>query len=161
MTLVLFFRIFAEQLISMTTIIQNRKATYEYHILDKYLAGIKLIGTEVKSIKGANASISEAYCHIINGELYLMGMHVSEYKQIKHTNHTPVRDRKLLLNKKEINKLEKSLNEKGLTIIPLAIKLSDTGFIKIEIGVAKGKKSFDKRNSIKEKDLKRELSNNQ
>ncbi len=145
----------------MTTIIQNRKANFEYHVLDRYTAGIQLMGTEVKSIKEAKASISEAYCHIINGEVFLMGMHVSKYKQIMHTDHEPVRERKLLLNKKEIEKLQKALNEKGLTIIPLAIKLSDSGFIKIEIGVAKGKKSFDKRNSIKEKDLKRELGNNQ
>lgn len=145
----------------MKNIILNRKANFEYHILDKYVAGIQLMGTEVKSIKEAKASISEAFCHIVNGEIYLMGMHVAEYKQIKYTNHEPIRERKLLLNKKEIEKLEKSINEKGLTIIPLAIKLSDSGFIKIEIGVAKGKKSFDKRQSIKEKDLKRELSNNQ
>jgi SsrA-binding protein len=129
--------------------------------LDKYVAGIQLIGTEVKSIKASKASISEAFCHIINGEIFLIGMHVSQYKEIMHTNHQPVRDRKLLLKKKEIEKLEKSLTQKGLTIIPLAIKLSDSGFIKIELGVAKGKKSFDKRESIKEKDLKRELSNNQ
>jgi SsrA-binding protein len=129
--------------------------------LDKYVAGIQLIGTEVKSIKASKASISEAFCHIINGEIFLIGMHVSQYKEIMHTNHQPVRDRKLLLKKKEIEKLEKSLTQKGLTIIPLAIKLSDSGFIKIELGVAKGKKSFDKRESIKDKDLKRELSNNQ
>ena len=145
----------------MKNLIINRKANFEFYVLDRYTAGIQLMGTEVKSIKEAKASISEAYCHIINGEVFLMGMHVSKYKQIMHTDHEPVRERKLLLNKKEIEKLQKALNEKGLTIIPLAIKLSDSGFIKIEIGVAKGKKSFDKRNSIKEKDLKRELGNNQ
>jgi SsrA-binding protein len=87
-------------------------------------------------------------------------MHVSEYKNIKHTNHEPVRDRKLLLNKKEIDKLSKSIKEKGLTIIPLAIQLSETGYVKILIGLAKGKKTYDKRNSIKEKDIKRELEKN-
>lgn len=145
----------------MTTLIQNRKASYEYTILDTYLAGIQLMGTEVKAIRETKASISEAYCHIINGEIFIMQMHISEYKQIKHTNHEPVRDRKLLLNKSEINKLSKAIKEKGLTIIPLAVKLSEAGFIKVQLGLVKGKKSFDKRTAIKEKDVKRELSRNQ
>lgn len=145
----------------MTTLIQNRKASYEYTILDTYLAGIQLMGTEVKAIRETKASISEAYCHIINDEIFIIQMHISEYKQIKHTNHEPVRDRKLLLNKSEINKLSKAIKEKGLTIIPLAVKLSETGFIKVQLGLVKGKKSFDKRTAIKEKDVKRELSRNQ
>lgn len=144
----------------MNIIIENRKAAFEYFIIERMLAGIKLIGTEVKSIRQSKASISEAYCHIINGEIFIKGMHVSDYKEIKHTNHEPTRDRKLLLNKKEINKLSKAIKEKGLTIIPLAIKLSDSGFIKIEIGLAKGKKAPDKREAIKEKDIKRELEKN-
>jgi SsrA-binding protein len=142
------------------TLIENRKANFEFTILEKFLAGIKLMGTEVKSIKESKASISEAFCHIINSEIFIKGMHVSEYKNIKHTNHEPVRDRKLLLNKKEIDKLSKSIKEKGLTIIPLAIQLSETGYVKILIGLAKGKKTYDKRNSIKEKDIKRELEKN-
>lgn len=141
----------------MTTLIQNKKAVFEYTILEKYTAGIQLLGTEVKSIREMKASISEAYCHFSNNEIFIIGMHISEYKQIKHTNHEPLRDRKLLLNRKEINKLSKSIKEKGLTIVPLSVKLSEHGFIKIEIGLAKGKKSHDKRESIKEKDLKREL----
>ena len=144
----------------MKSILTNRKATYEYFILDKYLAGIVLTGTEVKSIRETKASISEAYCLITNGEIIIKNMHIAEYRQIRHTNHEPLRDRKLLLHKKEINKLAKTIKEKGLTIIPLALKLSDTGFIKIEIGVAKGKKIFDKRNSIKEKDIKKDLEKN-
>jgi SsrA-binding protein len=142
------------------TLIENRKANFEFIILEKFLAGIKLMGTEVKSIKESKASISEAFCHIINSEIFIKGMHVSEYKNIKHTNHEPVRDRKLLLNKKEIDKLSKSIKEKGLTIVPLAIQLSETGYVKILIGLAKGKKAYDKRNSIKEKDIKRELEKN-
>ena len=145
----------------MTTLIQNRKASYDYIILETYMAGIQLMGTEVKAIRETKASISEAYCHIINDEIFLMQMHISEYKQIKHTNHEPIRDRKLLLKKKEIQKLNKAIKEKGLTIIPLAIKLSETGFIKVHLGLAKGKKSYDKRASIKEKDIKRELDKNQ
>jgi SsrA-binding protein len=106
------------------------------------------------------ASISEAYCHIIDNEIFIIGMHISEYKQIKHTNHETLRNRKLLLNRKEINKLSKSIKEKGLTIIPLSILLSETGFIKIEIALVKGKKNHDKRESIKERDVKREMEKN-
>lgn len=145
----------------MTTLIQNRKAGFNYTILETYLAGIQLMGTEVKALRESKASISEAYCHITNGEVFILGMHISEYKEIKHTNHEPLRERKLLLNKKEIQKLTKSLNEKGLTIIPLAVKLSESGFIKIQLGVAKGKKFFNKKDSIKEKDIERELNRNQ
>jgi SsrA-binding protein len=141
----------------MTTLIQNKKASFEYNILEKYTAGIQLLGTEVKSIKETKASISEAYCHFIENEIFIIGMHVSEYKQIKHTNHEPLRPRKLLLNRKEINKLSKSIKEKGLTIVPLSVKLSDSGFIKLEIALVKGKKLHDKRNSIKERDLKKEF----
>jgi SsrA-binding protein len=141
----------------MKTLINNKKAYFEYSITDKYVAGIQLIGTEVKSIKESKASITEAYCHIVNGEIFIKGMHISEYKQIKYTNHEPLRSRKLLLNKKEITKLAKAIKEKGLTIIPLGVMLSDTGFIKVEIGLAKGKNTVNKKESIKEKDLKREF----
>jgi SsrA-binding protein len=141
----------------MKSIITNKKAYFEYQILDKYVAGIQLIGTEVKSIKESQVSINEAYCSILNNELFILGMHISDYKKIMHTNHQPVRDRKLLLNRREINKLVKSIKEKGLTIVPLSIFLSDTGMIKVEIGLAKGKKVYDKRESIKAKDLKRDL----
>ena len=144
----------------MVIIIENKKASFEYLILERFSAGIQLIGTEVKSIRQSKASISEAYCHISNGEIFIKGMHVSDYKEIKNTNHIPLRDRKLLLQKREISKLQKATKEKGLTIVPLAIKLSESGYIKIEIGLAKGKKSHDKRDSIKEKDIKRELSRN-
>lgn len=144
----------------MKLVIENRKANFEYIILDKILAGVELMGTEVKSLRESKASISEAYCHIINNEIFIKGMHISDYKEIKHTNHDTTRDRKLLLHKREIGKLSKSIKEKGLTIIPLSVRLSDTGFFKIEIALAKGKKTHDKRESIKEKDIKRELEKN-
>ena len=142
----------------MKILINNKRANFEYYILETLLAGIQLTGTEVKSIRDKKASLSEAYCHIHNGEIFVKNMHISEYRQIKHTNHDPLRDRKLLLKKQEINKLEKSVKEKGLTIIPLSIKLSDVGFIKLEIGLVKGKKVYDKRETIKERDAKRELN---
>lgn len=141
----------------MVLIIENRKANFEYIILDKFLAGIQLVGTEVKSLRESKASISEAYCILHNNEVYIKNMHISDYREIKNTNHENTRDRKLLLQKREINKLSKSLSEKGLTLIPLSVKLSDSGFFKLEIALAKGKKSYDKRESIKEKDIKREL----
>ncbi len=144
----------------MKTIIHNRKANYEYSILDTLLAGIQLSGTEVKSLRDLKASIAEAFCQITNGEIFIKNMHIAEYRLIKHTNHEPLRERKLLLNKKEIEKLSKATKEKGLTIIPLAVKLSDSGFIKVEIGLVKGKKTFDKKDTLKEKDLKRELDRN-
>ena len=142
----------------MKILINNKRANFEYYILETLLAGIQLTGTEVKSIRDKKASLSEAYCHIHNGEIFVKNMHISEYRQIKHTNHDPLGDRKLLLKKQEINKLEKSVKEKGLTIIPLSIKLSDVGFIKLEIGLVKGKKVYDKRETIKERDAKRELN---
>jgi len=144
----------------MNIITQNKKAYFEYSILDKYTAGIQLMGTEVKSIKEQKVSISEAFCSIVDGEIFILGMYISDYKKIKHTNHAPLRNRKLLLNRKEIDKLSKATKEKGLTIIPLSVFISDTGLIKIDIGLAKGKKTYDKRESIKEKDQKRELDRN-
>lgn len=142
-------------------IIKNRKAYYEYSILEKVVAGIQLKGSEVKSVKMNNVNISEAYCFIQNNEIFIKNMHISEHKQGGvHNNHEPFRDRKLLLKKKEIFFLSEKVKQKGLTIIPLEVILSKTGFIKIEIGLAKGKNLYDKRVSIKEKDLKRDLERN-
>lgn len=142
-------------------IVKNKKAYFEYSILEKYIAGIKLQGSEVKSIKDSKVSISEAYCFITDGEIFIKGMHVTEHKEGgKHNNHVPTRDRKLLLKKKEIIKLEEKMSQKGLTIVPLEIILSPTGFIKLEIGLARGKNLYDKRTSLKDKDLKRELEGN-
>lgn len=145
----------------MKKICINKRAYFEYQILDKYTAGIKLQGSEVKSIRGGKVSIVEAYCFIADDEIFIKGMHVTEHKEGgKHNNHIPLRDRKLLMKKKEIIKLRENISQKGLTIVPLEIILTNTGFIKLEIGLAKGKNLYDKRNSLKEKDLKRELERN-
>jgi len=142
----------------MKTITKNRKAYFEYNILEKNTAGIQLQGSEVKSIRAGKVSISEAYCYILDGEIFIKGMHISEYTEGgKHYNHQPIIDKKLLMKKKEIVKLDKSLGEKGLTIVPLELIITDTGLIKLEIGLAKGKNLYDKRFSIKEKDIKRDM----
>lgn len=154
-----FVRIFAQQLNYMNVINKNKRVYFEYSILDKYTAGIQLMGTEVKSIKESKASITEAFCTIIDGEIFIIGMHISDYKKIKHTNHAPLRNRKLLLNRKEIDKLSKATKEKGLTIVPLSVFISDTGLIKLEIGLAKGKKTYDKRVAIRIKTINKELKN--
>ncbi len=149
----------------MEQITKNKKAFFDYEILDKYTAGIILLGSEVKSIRNKDVSIKEAYCLIIDGEMWLNGMHIAPFKQSgTHQNHEPLRDRKLLLNKKEIIKLEKKVSQKGLTIIPLKIIINGKGLVKVDIGLAQGKKLYDKRASIKERDLKveadREIKNN-
>jgi SsrA-binding protein len=145
----------------MKSITKNKRAYFEYNILEKHIAGIQLQGSEVKSIKSSKVSIVEAYCFITNDEIFIKGMHVTEHKEGgKYYNHQPLRDRKLLMKKKEIIKLRESISQKGLTIVPLEIILSNTGFIKVEIGLAKGKHLYDKRNSLKEKDLKREVERN-
>lgn len=145
----------------MKSIAKNKKAYFEYHILDKHTAGIKLQGSEVKSVRNSKVSIVEAYCFIADGELFIKGMHIAEHKEGgRHNNHQPLRDRKLLMKKKEILKLDENVAQKGLTIVPLEVFISDTGFIKVEIGLARGKHLYDKRNSIKEKDLKREMERN-
>jgi len=145
----------------MKVILTNRKARFEYEIIETFVSGIVLVGSEVKSIRNGKASIVEAYCYISNGELFIKGMHVAEHKEGgKHNNHLPLRDRKLLMKKKEIFKLDKSLSQKGLTIVPIEIIVSNTGFIKVNIGLGKGKHLYDKKHSIKEKDLKRDLERN-
>ena len=142
----------------MKSIIKNKKAYFEFQILEKIIAGIQLQGSEVKSIKNGKTSISEAYCFFKGGELFIKGMHVTEHKEGgRHNNHVPVRDRKLLLKRKEIDKLFEKSAQKGLTVIPLEVYVNDKGFIKVEIGLAKGKNLYDKKNFIKLKDLDREL----
>jgi SsrA-binding protein len=145
----------------MKSITKNKRAYFEYEILEKHTAGIQLQGSEVKSVKASKVSIVEAYCYIKNDEMYIKGMHITQHKEGgKYNNHVEVRDRKLLLHKKEIIKLRENVAQKVLTIVPLEVILSDTGFVKVQIGLAKGKNLYDKRNSIKEKDLKRELERN-
>jgi len=139
--------------------IKNRKARYEYSIIQSYEAGVMLTGTEVKSIRIGQANINEAYCLFDkNNELWIKSMHISEYKLGYHYNHEPKRDRKLLLKKSELKKLLRRVLEKGNTIVPLRVYFSERGLVKIEIAAAQGKKSYDKRHSIKEKDMKRERS---
>ena len=137
--------------------IVNRKAKFEYHFLTEIEAGIQLTGTEVKSIRESNANLKEAYCTFRDGELYIRNMHIAEYKYGTSNNHDPVRTRKLLLKKAELKKLEKRVKEKGLTIVPYKLFISERGFVKILIELAQGKKSFDKRETIKERDSKRDL----
>lgn len=137
--------------------IRNKRASYEYEFLDKYVAGLVLKGTEIKSIREGKASLQEGYCVFQQGELYAKNIHISIYKQGSHFNHEPTRERKLLLNKRELNRLKKRSEEKGLSIIPTKLFTNARGFAKLEIALAKGKKLHDKRQSIKEKDMKHEL----
>lgn len=140
--------------------IKNRKASFEYEFVDKYVAGLVLKGTEIKSIKEGKASLQEAYCYISKGEMFIKGMHIAVYEQGTFNNHEPLRERKLLLNRVELDKIEAKSQEKGLTIIPTRLYINEKGYAKLELALAKGKKIHDKRNSIKDKDAKRELERN-
>lgn len=137
--------------------IKNRQAYYEYFIDDKLLAGIALLGTEVKSLRAGKASFADAYCLFQSGELWLKAMNIAEYSHGTANNHESVRDRKLLLTKKELRKWEGKLKEKGYTIIPLRLFFNEKNIAKLEVGLAKGKKLHDKRDSIKQKDTEREM----
>lgn len=135
-------------------IASNKKGFFDYEILDTYTAGIVLVGSEVKSVRNKDVSIKEAFCHVANGEIWIKGMHIAQFKESgTYQNHEPVRDRKLLLNKREIIKLQEKSSQKGLTIIPLKVILTSKGLIKIDVGLAKGKNTRDKRNSIRERDI--------
>jgi SsrA-binding protein len=138
--------------------IRNKKAGFEFNFLQTYTAGIMLTGTEVKSIRSGKANFSDSYCVLMNGDLFLKNMHISEYKEGSYNNHEPKRIRKLLLNREELRKIEGKLKEKGTTVVPVRLFFNERGIAKIEIAVAKGKKLFDKRESMKEKDLRRQLS---
>lgn len=137
--------------------LQNRKARFEYEFIDTLVAGMVLTGTEIKSIRQSNVQFNDAYCSIENGEIWLMHLHIAPYAQGTHYNHNPTRPRKLLLTKKELRKLEKQSDEKGLTIIPFKLFINDRGIAKVEIALARGKKLHDKRESIKERDVKKQL----
>jgi SsrA-binding protein len=137
--------------------IRNRQAGYEYELLDKYMAGIVLTGTEIKSIREGKVNLQDGYCYINNGELFLKAVNITPYAQGTHYNHEATRERKLLLKRAEINKIESKTEEKGLTIIPTRMFINDRGFVKVEIAIGRGKKLHDKRDSIKERDAKREL----
>ena len=137
--------------------IKNKQAKFSYEVLDTYLAGIVLAGTEIKSIRMGKVNFTDGYCFFEEGELFVRGLHISPYQQASFNNHEPDRTRKLLLKKSELSKLDKKVKEKGLTIVPLKIFINKRGFAKLEIALAKGKKVVDKRESIKEKDHKKEL----
>jgi SsrA-binding protein len=136
--------------------IKNKRAFFDFEIMDTYTAGLMLTGTEIKSIRNGKAHINEAFCQIKKGELFIINMYVDVYEFGSYLNHEPRRARKLLLNKREVKQIVKKITEKGLTVIPIKIFLSERGLAKIEVAVAKGKKTHDKRQSIKSKDIKRE-----
>ncbi|MCH7411232.1 SsrA-binding protein [Belliella sp. DSM 111904] len=138
--------------------IKNKKASYEFEFIEKFVAGLVLKGTEIKSIRESKVSLTEAYCFFRSGELYIKQMHIAPYSMAASYNHDAVRERKLLLNKKELDKLETKFSEKGLSIIPVRIFVNDKGLAKMEIALGRGKKLHDKRNDIKDKDLKKEMS---
>ncbi|MCF6308181.1 MAG: SsrA-binding protein SmpB [Flavobacteriaceae bacterium] len=141
-----------------TVKIKNRKARFEYEILDKFVAGIVLRGTEIKAIREGQASITEAFCEFSNSELFVINMTIQEYSHATHYNHNPKSERKLLLNKRELKKLEKQVKNSGLTIIPLLLFTNEKGLAKLQIALCKGKKLYDKRESLKDRDNKRDLS---
>ena len=137
--------------------IKNRKASHEYEFIDKFVAGIVLTGTEIKSIRNSQVTMSDAHCVFIENELWIKNLHISEYSNGGYVNHEPKRERKLLLNRQELEKINGKVTTKGMTIIPTRLFVNDKGRAKLEIAVAKGKKLFDKRESIKDKDNKRDL----
>jgi SsrA-binding protein len=137
--------------------IRNRQAGFEYELLDKYTAGMVLMGTEIKSIREGKVNLQDGYCYINNGELFVKGINITPYAEGTHYNHEATRERKLLLKRSEIKKLESKVEEKGNTLIPTRLFINEKGLAKLEIAVARGKKLHDKRDSIKERDAKREL----
>ena len=138
-------------------VIKNKRASFDYEILDRFIAGIQLYGTEIKSIRDGKAGLNDTYCSFIKNELWVKNMHISTYFFGTYNNHDVRRDRKLLLNKRELNKLSRGTKESGLTIIPTKLFINDKGLAKLEIGLSKGKKTYDKRHSIKEKEDKRDI----
>ena len=137
--------------------IRNKRATFDYEILEEYVAGVVLVGTEIKSIRLGKASMVDCYCYFEKDELWIRGVNISEYAWGTCNNHIPKRDRKLLLNRKELSKLQRSLQDKGLTVVGLRLFLNERGLAKVAIGLARGRKSYDKREYLKENDAKREM----
>lgn len=137
--------------------IRNKRATFDYEILEQYTAGIVLVGAEIKSIRLGKASMSDSYCYFDRGELWIRGVNINEYKWGTYNNHIPKRDRKLLLNRRELVKLERALQDKGLTVVGLRMFLNERGLAKVVIGLARGRKNYDKRDYIKDKDARREM----
>ena len=140
--------------------ISNKKAYYEYNIETKYVAGLVLSGTEIKSLRAGKASFNDSYCYFHRGELFVKSLHISQYSFGTHYNHEPLQERKLLLHKKELRKMESKIKEQGYTIVPLKIFIAANGFAKMEIGLGKGKKIYDKRESIKARESDRDIKRN-
>ena len=137
--------------------LKNRQAFYEYFIDDTFTAGMALVGTEVKSLRAGKCSFNDSYCLLNKGEVYIRSLHIAEYSHGTVNNHDPIRERKLLLNRREIKKIEGKIKEKGYTIIPLKIFFNEKNMVKIEIGLARGKKLHDKRDTIRQRDTEREM----
>jgi SsrA-binding protein len=137
--------------------VKNRRAGFEYHLLDSYACGIVLTGSEIKSIRAGGASISEAFCAFVGDELYVRNMQVNPWMQTVHFTHDPKRDRKLLLKRRELDKLKRKLKDAGMTIVPTRLFMAPNNFAKLEIALAKGKKTYDQRESLKAKDVKRDM----
>lgn len=138
--------------------IKNRRATFDYEILERYIAGIQLFGTEIKSIRESKASLADSYCQFVGSELFAKQMHIAQYQFGSYANHEVFRDRKLLLTKRELRKLQKATKDTGKTIIPLKMFINDKGLAKLEIALCQGKHSYDKRQALREADDKREMS---
>lgn len=138
--------------------IKNRRATFDYHIVETFTAGIVLTGTEIKSIRLGKAGLTDTFCYLNNGELWVKNMYIAEYFYGTYNNHAARRDRKLLLNRKELNRLGKDGKEAGFTIVPLKLFINERGLAKLVIGLARGKKEYDKRQSIKEREDKRSMA---
>ena len=138
--------------------IRNKKARFDYEIVDKYIAGIQLVGTEIKAIREGKASLADSFCEFNDrGELFVVNMYINEYSHGTHYNHLPKRERKLLLHKQELRKLRREVERNGMTIVPLRLFITDKGWAKMEIALARGRKKYDKRQVLKERDVKREL----
>jgi len=142
--------------LSNTVNIENRKARFDYQFLDTLTAGLVLRGTEIKSIREGKAGLAESYCYFKNDELFVRNLHITEYENASFYNHVPLRERKLLLNKHEIDKWQRKVKDSGLTIVPVKLFINDKGFAKLNIALARGKKQFDKREDIKKRDIERE-----
>lgn len=142
---------------SSDIVIRNKKTSHDYEFLEKYIAGIKLTGTEIKSIREGKANLVDSFCVFRGGELFIKGMHISEYWWGNLNNHDPLRERKLLLTKRELRKMERKIKESGLTIIAIKVFINEKGLAKAEIAVSKGKKEYDKRETLKRRDSDREL----
>jgi len=137
--------------------IRNKRASFEYEFIDEYVAGIQLFGTEIKSIRAGKASLVDSFCYFANGELFVKGMHIAEYRFGSYYNHEEKRERKLLLNRKELDKLDRKTKESGLSIVPISLFINKKGYAKLKIALCRGKKNYDKRESLKQKDHQRDI----